>query len=81
MLPLGRIVNENNAVYHHYADDTQNFLALAPNNSIRHSVIAWSKDGWMQSSFFQLNHNKTKYFCMRTKWKEQELLPNLNPAL
>ncbi len=32
MLPLGRIMRNNQIAYHSYADDTQIYLALSPND-------------------------------------------------
>ena len=62
MLPLGQII-QLNVYFHCYADDTQIYLPLRPNNprSLA-AVLDCLKDvnHWMAHNFLQLNNTKSK---------------------
>ena len=61
MLPLGLIIQKHNISYHCYADDTQLYVSLKPNNrpiiDSLHSCIADIRC-WMAKNFLQLNDSK-----------------------
>ena len=72
MLPLGHILQNSNANYHSYADDTQIYLALYPNDyspiqSLCHCLE--QVKSWTNQHFLQLNQDKTEVFLFGNKEK------------
>ncbi len=66
MLPLSQIMIKNQIAYHSYADDTQIYLALSPNNYNNYSPIDSlcqcidEINSWMCQNFLQLNKENTE---------------------
>ena len=63
MLPLGKLLRDNNIDYHNYADDTQIYIALSPADyspidSLYHCISLIND--WMSHNFLQLNKDKTE---------------------
>ncbi len=62
MLPLSQIMRKNQIAYHSYADDTQIYLALSPNDYSPIDSLCQCIDeinSWMCQNFLQLNKEKT----------------------
>ncbi len=62
MLPLSQIMRKKQIAYHSYADDTQIYLELSPNdyspiNSLRQCID--EINSWMCQNFLQLNKEKS----------------------
>ncbi len=58
MLPLSQIMRKNQIAYHSYADDTQIYLELSPNDYSRIDSLCQCIDeinSWMCQNFLQLN--------------------------
>ena len=63
MLPLGQIIQKHNISFHCYADDTQLYLPLKPNDRQNlNSLLDCLEDikCWMAQNVLQLNENKTE---------------------
>ncbi len=65
MLPLSLIMRNNQIAYHSYADDTQIYLALSPNDYSPIDSLCKCIDeinSWMCQNFLQLSKEKTEKF-------------------
>ncbi len=70
MLPLSQIMRKNLLAYHSYADDTQNYLALSPNDYSPIDSLCQCIDeinSWMCQNFLQLNKEKTEFIAFGNK--------------
>ncbi len=70
MLPLSQIMRKNQIAYHSYADDTQIYLALSPNDYSHIDSLCQCIDeinSWMCQNFLQLNKEKTEVIAFGNK--------------
>ncbi|XP_073804016.1 uncharacterized protein isoform X1 [Danio rerio] len=70
MLPLSQIMRKNQISYHSYADDTQIYLALQPNDYSPIETLCQCIDemsNWMCQNFLQLNKEKTEIIVFGNK--------------
>ncbi len=70
MLPLSQIMRRNQIAYHSYADDTQIYLALSPNDYSHIDSLCQCIDeinSWMGQNFLQLNKEKTEVIAFGKK--------------
>ena len=74
MLPLGHIIKNHSICYHSYADDTQIYLSLSPNDfaPLESLYLCLNQmNNWMSQNFLQLNTDKTEIIFFGKK--EQRL--------
>ncbi len=72
MLPLSQIMRKNQIAYHSYADDTQIYLALSPNDYSPIDSLCQCIDeinSWMCQNFLQLNKEKTVVIAFGNKYE------------
>ncbi|CAM4494728.1 unnamed protein product [Leuciscus chuanchicus] len=70
MLPMSQIMRKNQIAYHSYADDTQLYLALSPNDYSPIDSLCQCIDevnSWMCQNFLQLNKDKTEVITFGNK--------------
>ena len=78
MLPLGQNFGKNSMCYHNYANDTQIYLALSPNDVASLDTLHQSLDHvntWMsQIQFSSVEQTKLRSLYLGTKSKDPGLL-------
>ncbi len=70
MLPMSQIMRKNQIAYHSYADETQIYLALSPNDYSPIDSLCQCIDkiiSWMCQKFLQLNKEKTEVIAFGNK--------------
>ncbi|KAK6191023.1 hypothetical protein SNE40_002773 [Patella caerulea] len=68
--PLGKLLRDHNLDYHIYADDTQLYVALTPDDESK-QIIKLEKcidnvKNWMKNNFLKLNDDKTELLKIGT---------------
>jgi len=70
MLPMSQMMRKNQISYHSYADNTQIYLALSPNNYNPTDSLCQCIDevnSWMCQNCLQLNKDKTDVIAFGNK--------------
>ena len=91
MIPLGDLIRRHNISFHCYADDTQLYLPITPDNidsiAALHNCISDIKN-WMYSNFLQLNESKSEVLVFGPPSARSQiesylgpLRPNLKPTV
>ncbi len=80
MLPLSQIMRKNQIAYHSYADDTQIYLELSPNDYSTIDSLHQCIDeinSWMCQNFLQLTRRKLKSLHLETKMNSSRWMHTL----
>ena len=81
MLPLGEVIRRHGLDFHSYADDTQLYIGLSPDDpgpiDALMSCISDIKS-WMAENFLQLNRDKTEVILIGPEALRENYLPKLH---
>ena len=76
MLPLGSVISRHNVNYHSYADDTQLYISVEPDDySAVNRLMECIADVnvWMAQNFLQLNQDKTEVLVIGERVERERL--------
>ncbi|XP_076601118.1 uncharacterized protein LOC143329205 [Chaetodon auriga] len=80
MLPLGDVIRRHGISFHSYADDTQLYIAMSPDDTGPIDALfncILDIKSWMAVNFLQLNQDKTEVLVIGPEGKREKLLPKL----
>ena len=80
MLPLGSVIRRHGVSFHSYADDTQLYISMSPDDTrpmdALFNCISDIKS-WMAENFLQLNQDKTEVLVIGPEAQREKLVPKL----
>ncbi len=80
MLPLGDVIRKHGISFHSYADDTQLYIAVSPDDTGPIDTLfncILDIKSWMAVNFLQLNQDKTEVLVIGPEGQKEKLLSKL----
>uniref|UniRef100_A0A8C6NVU5 Reverse transcriptase domain-containing protein n=1 Tax=Nothobranchius furzeri TaxID=105023 RepID=A0A8C6NVU5_NOTFU len=80
MLPLGGVIRTHGVNFHSYADDTQLYISVSPDDSRPMDALfncILDIKSWMAENFLQLNQDKTEVLVIGPEAQRETPLPKL----
>ena len=83
MLPLGEVIRRHGINFHSYADDTQLYIVVSPDDPGQIDTLfkcILDIESWMASNFLQLNQDKTQTLVVGSEVQREKLSVKLLSA-
>lgn len=80
MLPVGGVIRRYGINFHSYADDTQLYISVSPDDTRPMDALfncILDIKSWMAENFLQLNQDKTEVLVIGPEAQREKLLPKL----
>uniref|UniRef100_A0A3P8PY01 Reverse transcriptase domain-containing protein n=1 Tax=Astatotilapia calliptera TaxID=8154 RepID=A0A3P8PY01_ASTCA len=80
MLPLGSVIRRHGVNFHSYADDTQLYISVSPDDTRPMDALfncILDIRSWMAENFLQLNQDKTEVLIVGPEAQREKLLSKL----
>uniref|UniRef100_A0A3P8P5K8 Reverse transcriptase domain-containing protein n=1 Tax=Astatotilapia calliptera TaxID=8154 RepID=A0A3P8P5K8_ASTCA len=80
MLPLGSVIRRHGVNFHSYADDTQLYISVSPDDTRQMDALfncILDIRSWMAENFLQLNQDKTEVLIVGPEAQREKLLSKL----
>ena len=80
MLPLGGVIRRHGVTFHSYADDTQLYISMSPDDTRPMDALfncILDIKSWKAENFLQLNQGKTEVLVLGPEAQREKLLPKL----
>lgn len=79
MLPLGGVIRRHGVSFHSYADDTQLYISVSPDDTRPMDALSnciLDIESWMAENFLQLDQGNTEVLVIAPEAQREDVYPN-----